>query len=87
MCAPTLLEDETIKAAEGNSNNDNMEDNAKRNCSPQKSPNQERRKKQQSFMNIELEEYLEEEVRDMGLELAFLDKPDDKKPPTLNKTN
>ena len=87
-CAPpTALEDETTKATEGNSNNDDTEDNAKRNCSPQRSPNKERRKKQQSFMNMEVEEYLETEVREMGLEMAFLDKLDNKRPPTLNKTD
>ena len=36
---------------------------------------------------MELEEYLEAEVREIGLEMAFLDKLDNNRPRTLNKTN
>ena len=42
--SPMVMEDETIQDTEGNPKNDNAEDNAKRNCSLQKSPNQDRRK-------------------------------------------
>ena len=75
-----------MEAEVENPEDGSKEDNAKRTRSPQGLPNQNRRKKQSSFMNMELEDYLEAEVREMGLEMALLDGPAGNTTPTLNKT-
>ena len=62
------------------------EDSTKRTRSRQKSPNQDRRKKQHSFMSMELEDKLEAEVKEMGLAMTLLDEPVRNTTPTLNKT-
>ena len=75
-----------MEAEVENPDNGSKDDNAKRNRSPEGLSNQNCRKKQYSFMNMELEDNLEAEVREIELEMALLDKPFGSRTPTLNKT-
>ena len=58
--------------------------NAKRERSPQRSPNQDRQKRQKSFMNMTLEEDIAADVAETGIDFDFLEKKDDNAPVTMN---
>ena len=59
----------------------------KRNQPPMKLPNQDLRKKQQSFLKMRFKNRLETKVAAMGMELNFLDPAENNLPPTMNRTN